>query len=81
MGNLTIRKLDDETKTRLRLSAAAKGISMEEEARQRLRESLADAKPGRTKATIEELLKFSVKPAKPFDQKAASDELSDESIG
>ena len=33
MGTLTIRKLDDNTKTRLRLSAARKGVSMEEEAR------------------------------------------------
>ena len=33
MGSLTIRKLDDDIKTRLRLSAAAKGVSMEEEAR------------------------------------------------
>jgi phosphopantothenoylcysteine decarboxylase / phosphopantothenate---cysteine ligase len=33
MASLTIRKLDDDTKTRLRLSAAAKGVSMEEEAR------------------------------------------------
>ena len=33
MGSLTIRKLDDDIKTKLRLSAAAKGISMEEEAR------------------------------------------------
>jgi antitoxin FitA len=33
VGSLTIRKLDDDIKTKLRLSAAAKGISMEEEAR------------------------------------------------
>lgn len=33
MASLTIRKLDDDTKSKLRLSAAAKGISMEEEAR------------------------------------------------
>jgi len=33
MGTLTIRKLSDETKDRLRVRAAEKGPSMEEEAR------------------------------------------------
>jgi plasmid stability protein len=38
---LTIRKLDEKTKTRLRLRAAAHGTSMEEEARTILRAALA----------------------------------------
>ena len=37
MASITIRKLDDEVKTRLRLRAAANGRSMEEEARTILR--------------------------------------------
>lgn len=40
MGTLTIRNLDDPLKTRLRLRAAARNRSMEEEARQILRAAL-----------------------------------------
>jgi plasmid stability protein len=41
MASLTIRKLDDEVKSRLRVRAAAHGRSMEEEARAILRGALA----------------------------------------
>lgn len=41
MATLTIRDLDDLTKTRLRVRAAQRHHSMEEEARQILREALA----------------------------------------
>lgn len=41
MASLTIRKLDEETKSRLRFRAAAHGRSMEEEARAILRDALA----------------------------------------
>jgi antitoxin FitA len=80
MSSLTIRKLDDDTKTKLRVSAAAKGISMEEEARRRLRESLSQAEPARKRLTVGELLQFSVKPAVPFDLKKISDELSGDGL-
>ena len=40
MGTLTIRKLDDRLKTRLRVRAAGHGRSMEEEARQILKSVL-----------------------------------------
>jgi plasmid stability protein len=40
MANLTIRGLDDATKTRLRLEAARHGYSMEEAARRILRRAL-----------------------------------------
>jgi plasmid stability protein len=40
MANLTIRKLDERTKTRLRVRAAQHGRSMEEEAREILRAAL-----------------------------------------
>lgn len=46
MASLTIRKLDDELKRRLRLRAARNGRSMEEEARR----ILADGLRGETKA-------------------------------
>lgn len=78
MGSLTIRKLDDDTKNKLRLSAAAKGISMEEEARRRLKDSLAESGPVRVKPTVESILQYSLKPTQPFDQKKASDEMWDE---
>jgi antitoxin FitA len=78
LASLTIRKLDEDIKSRLRLSAARHGVSMEEEARRRLRESLSEMAPKRP--TVQELLQFSVKPAIPFDQKKASDELSDEGL-
>lgn len=42
MGTLTIRRLDDETKTRLRLAAALKGVSMEEEARTLIAAAFSD---------------------------------------
>lgn len=40
MASITIRRLDDEVKTRLRVRAAANGRSMEEEARIILREAV-----------------------------------------
>ena len=42
MASITIRKLDDKTKTRLRVRAAQNGRSMEEEARTLLRSALQD---------------------------------------
>lgn len=42
MGTLTIRNLEDPLKTRLRLRAAARNRSMEEEARQILRAALQE---------------------------------------
>ena len=40
MASITIRKLDDDVKTRLRIRAAGNGRSMEEEARAILREAV-----------------------------------------
>ena len=40
MANITIRNLDDEVKTRLRMRAAENGRSMEGEARRILREAV-----------------------------------------
>lgn len=45
MGALTIRNLDDDVKRRLRMMAASKGWSMEEEARQILRSATARPEP------------------------------------
>ena len=40
MASITIRNLDDDVKARLRVRAAGRGRSMEEEARQILREAV-----------------------------------------
>ena len=42
MASITIRNLDEKTKTRLRVRAAHRNRSMEEEARNILRAALAD---------------------------------------
>ena len=59
MASITIRKLDDEVKRRLRIRAAENGRSMEEEARTILREAVdleATAKKG-LGAALQELFK------------------------
>lgn len=47
MATLTIRKLDEALKAKLRLEAAKHGRSMEEEARIILRNALCQAEPAR----------------------------------
>lgn len=44
MANLSIRKLDDDTISRLRIRAAHHRVSMEEEARRILRQAVATPK-------------------------------------
>ena len=41
MASLSVRKLDDETLSRLRIRAARQGVSMEEEARRILKEAVS----------------------------------------
>lgn len=55
MAALTIRKLDQKTKTRLRVRAAHHGHSMEEEAREILRSALTTSTP--TKANLAEAIR------------------------
>jgi antitoxin FitA len=54
MPTLTIRRLDEKTKARLRMQAAKHGRSMEEEAREILRTALrvAESEPGDLAASI-----------------------------
>ena len=47
MATLTIRQLDEKTKTRLRVRAAHHGRSMEEEAREILRSALRASSPAK----------------------------------
>jgi len=48
MATLTIRNLDERIKGRLRVRAATRGRSMEEEARQILRTALNESEPATT---------------------------------
>ena len=50
MASITIRNLDDDVRTRLRVRAADNGRSMEEEARLILREAVDCMKPPRNLA-------------------------------
>jgi antitoxin FitA len=88
MGTITVRKIDDDLIRELRVSAAQRGVSMEQEARDRLRRPLPstpadqaddDTNPKwRLKATKEEILALGRKlPDDDFDLKKASDELYD----
>ena len=52
MASITIRNLDDEVKTRLRVRAAGNGRSMEEEARLILREAVVHKSRGNLAAAI-----------------------------
>ena len=52
MASITIRNLDDEVKTRLRVRAVGNGRSMEEEARQILRKAVGRAPRSRDLVSI-----------------------------
>ncbi|RST87486.1 hypothetical protein EJC49_05270 [Aquibium carbonis] len=84
MATVTVRKLDDEVIRDLRLSAAERGVSMEQEARDRLKRPLPRQEPEdpgkpkwHLKASMEEILALGRKPEKPIDHKAESDALYD----
>jgi plasmid stability protein len=86
MGTVTVRKLDDAVIRDLRRSAAERGVSMEQEARDRLRRPLSLNEPRKSeagepkwhlKASLEEILALGRKPSEPIDHKAESDALYD----
>ena len=52
MANITIRNLDDDIRTRLRVQAAGKGRSMEEEVRRILRKAVGRARRSRDLTSI-----------------------------
>lgn len=78
MATLTIRNLDENVKRELRKHAAERGVSMEQEARDRLADSLSF--PKRKRSITEDLRRLSIKPKEPIDFKKLSDDLWDESI-
>ena len=65
MSTLTVRKLDPDTKERLRIRAAQHGRSMEAEAREILRGSLAPAQPRGVGSRIHQRLRHRA-PAGPW---------------
>jgi plasmid stability protein len=87
MGSLTVRKLDDEVMRDLRVSAAKRGVSMEQEARERLRQpirSMREKEPSKSnkewhlEKSVEEILAIGRRlPKVEFDQKEEFDKLYD----
>lgn len=88
MATVTVRKLDDEIIRDLRRSAAERGVSMEQEARDRLRHPPPHLEPKKPddsgkpewhlKASLEEILAIGRRlPKVEFDQKEESDKLYD----
>lgn len=61
MATITIRRLDDAVKTRLRMRAARHGRSMEEEARQVLTAALKD-EPKRPPLNLAEAIRSRIAP-------------------
>lgn len=87
MATVTVRKLDDQIIRDLRRSAAERGVSMEQEARDRLRRPLPrdehrqpDDESGpkwHLEASLDEILALGRMPKEPIDHKAESDALYD----
>jgi plasmid stability protein len=85
MATVTVRKLDEDVVRDLRRSAAERGVSMEQEARDRLRRPLLNAearergersKPEwHLEVSLEEILALGRKPRESIDHKAESDSL------
>jgi plasmid stability protein len=79
MSHLTIRNLDPEVERSLLRLAAERGVSMEQEAHDRLAESVG--RDRRRGASIyEELAKLRATPDRPFDQKSETDAMWDEGL-
>lgn len=78
MATLTIRNLDDRVKQELRKRAAARDVSMEQEARDTLEQSVG--KRSRKKSILGDLRRLAIKPEEPFDLKKVSDEMWDEGL-
>lgn len=82
MGSLTVRNIEDDVKAALRLRAARRGVSMESEVRDILRQAAREALPlpesnDEREARIARILSFGQPPLPSFDLKAFSDALSD----
>jgi antitoxin FitA len=77
MATLTVRNLDDDVKRALRRRAAERGVSMEQQVRDVLTESVRSK---RRRSVIEELRSLGIRPKHPFDLKKVSDTMWDDSL-
>lgn len=89
MATLMIRNLDESVKRRLRVQAAERGVSMEEEARVILRQALAASNDGgkltgpknsptwHLRMSLEDIVGLGIRTDSDFDQKQAFDDIYD----
>lgn len=75
MGTLTIRNLDDDVKQELRTRAAARGVSMEQEARDVITRDVRNGNRRLLNVSFDDIMSLSRKPATPIDSKRAQDEV------
>ena len=81
MATLTIRNLDEDVKRDIRRAAAERGVSMEQEARDRLARPNRSRADERQKADAQDILRrYARKPDVPFDLKKLTDEMWDEGL-
>ena len=79
MATLTIRNLDEDVKREIRKAAAERGVSMEQEVRDRL--TAAFGRVRKSRPTVEEVLrKFGRMPKKAFDLRQVTDEMWQEGL-
>ena len=78
MSTLTVRNVDENLKRELRRRAAERGVSME----QQIRDVLADSvkAPRHRDSILADLRKLGVKPKVPFDLKKVSDDMWEEGL-
>lgn len=78
MSTLTVRNVDDDLKHKLRQRAAERGVSME----QQVRDALADSvrAPRHRASILADLRKLGVRPKEPFDLKKVSDEMWEDGL-
>ena len=82
MASLTVRNIEDEVESALRLRAARRGISLESEIRNILRDAAKDTPralecESERERRVRTILDLGRPSAEPFDLKAYSDALSD----
>ena len=77
MSTVTVRNLDESVKQALRERAAGRGVSMEQEIRDALARDVRNGPDRRPKASLEEIMRLSRKPDRPFAFEQAQDEVWD----
>ena len=82
MASLTVRHIDDDVESALRLRAARRGVSLESEIRNILRDAVKDTphaleNESERERRVRTILALGRPSPEPFDLKAYSDALSD----